>query len=92
MKQELKIDHTKPTLTEALGVEKFSLALKMTACAAKYMTDEGSKYSHMAQEMHDILSYNEILFAAAAHLTHVLKESMQDFKDSDLGLDLRNMN
>lgn len=76
---EIKFDHSKTDLFEALGLgqaEKEALCEKQAAISTKLVTGEIKKASEIAEEIQKNFSYNELVISATNNLEDKTKAAL----------------
>jgi hypothetical protein len=76
MKREIKIDHNRKGLREALLIDSSLMAYQLRNTLDRYCDDDRDKLSVLAECIHDNLDYNAILMFAVSGL--------KDFVDNAL--------
>jgi hypothetical protein len=80
MKTTLTFNHEAKNLGASMGFTDIedTLSQKMASMSVGYVTSSAIKASHLAEEIHNKLSYEEILFLAAQSAVSILNDFMEN--------------
>ncbi len=76
----MTFNHNTEVLTEALGIKESAeqLALVMSEMCRRFMESDRDKISHLAEMIHEELSYQQILLLATIDTHRVIQTSQEN--------------